>query len=72
MYQRCFQPFDLSCFHCVRTHVSEFDGADGLLQSNEIEPANTTAQHLRFTILKGHDHFISVHQINVLGTAVHN
>lgn len=51
---------------------SELDSSDGQLQIDEISvAANVTAQHLKFTIPAGYDHFISVHHLQVNGTAVH-
>ncbi|XP_065904522.1 intraflagellar transport protein 25 homolog [Dysidea avara] len=48
----------------------EFEFSDGQLQKEEFKLTNTPAVHLRFTILEGYDHFVSVHQVNIDGTAV--
>lgn len=52
------------------TFVSEFENSGGL-QQEEFSVSNKTGQHLKFKIMSGYDHFVSVHKIHVDGTAVH-
>ena len=52
--------------------ISELTQTDGQLQIEEIDMRpNTEAQHLRFVIESGYDHFVSVHKLHVDGHAVH-
>ena len=52
--------------------ISELTQTDGQLQIEEIDMRpNTEAQHLRFVIDSGYDHFVSVHKLHVDGHAVH-
>ncbi|XP_077981233.1 intraflagellar transport protein 25 homolog [Glandiceps talaboti] len=49
----------------------EFTPTDAALQMEEFTfDAATSATHLRFIIKSGYDHFVSVHRVNVDGTAV--
>ena len=45
--------------------------ANDHLQTEEINVSNSSARHLKFTILSGYDHFISVHRVRVDGSASH-
>ncbi|XP_064625367.1 intraflagellar transport protein 25 homolog [Lineus longissimus] len=49
----------------------EVDATDSQLQIEEVRLQSTTAQHLKFVINSGHNHFVSVHRVHVDGTAVH-
>lgn len=48
----------------------DFEFTDGQFQREEFKLNNTTAVHLRFTVVEGYDHFVSVHQVKVEGTAM--
>ncbi|CAH1243851.1 intraflagellar transport protein 25 homolog [Branchiostoma lanceolatum] len=56
-------------FEPLTEKVLEF--VEGELQSEDIQVDATTAHHLRFVIKSGFDHFISIHRVNVNGSAVH-
>ena len=48
------------------------DHVEGQQQTEEFQLADdTTAQHLKFTITSGHDHFAAVYRVHVNGRAVH-
>lgn len=49
----------------------ELEGTAGQQQFEEFSTSGATAQHLRFTIKSGHDHFLAIHKISVDGTAIH-
>ncbi|XP_015750018.1 PREDICTED: intraflagellar transport protein 25 homolog [Acropora digitifera] len=49
----------------------EIENIDGQMQREEIEIPVTSASHLRFLIKSAFDHFVSIHNISVNGTAVH-
>jgi len=49
----------------------EYEHTEGQMQRDEIQIPVTSASHLRFLIKSGFDHFISIHNISVDGTAVH-
>ncbi|KAJ8285358.1 hypothetical protein GJAV_G00025930 [Gymnothorax javanicus] len=46
----------------------ECEHTDGHLQTNDFSLDGTTATHLRFIIISGYDHFVSVHRVTVEGT----
>lgn len=48
----------------------EMDCVEGQMQSEEILLAKTVAQHLKFVILTAHDHFVSIHKLQIDGEAV--
>jgi len=48
----------------------EMDCVEGQMQSEEILLAKTVAQHLKFIILMAHDHFVSIHKLQIDGEAV--
>ena len=50
----------------------DMDQNEGQLQNLEIDGNDGSAQHMRFTILSGHDHFCSVHRLHIDGTAAHS
>jgi len=50
---------------------SEFENTEGQMQRDEIKIPVTSACHLRFLIKSGFDHFVSIHNVSVDGTAVH-
>ncbi|XP_013412156.1 intraflagellar transport protein 25 homolog isoform X3 [Lingula anatina] len=51
----------------------DVESTDGQLQEEEIHcGGNLTAQHLKFTIQSGYDHFATIHQVHVDGNAVHS
>ncbi|KAL7839639.1 hypothetical protein SRHO_G00262970 [Serrasalmus rhombeus] len=43
----------------------EFEQTENGLQINDITLDGSTATHLRFLILSGYDHFVSVHKVGV-------
>ncbi|KAF7687428.1 intraflagellar transport protein 25 homolog [Silurus meridionalis] len=43
----------------------EFEQTEGSLQTNEISLDCSNATHLRFLILSGYDHFVSVHKVGI-------
>ncbi|XP_030645362.1 intraflagellar transport protein 25 homolog [Chanos chanos] len=43
----------------------EFEHTDGHLQTNDISVPGISATHLRFVILSGYDHFVSIHKVSV-------
>jgi len=47
------------------------DCVEGHLQSEEIPLSKVEAHHLKFVIESAHDHFVSVHKVQVDGEAVH-
>lgn len=49
----------------------EYENTDGQMQREEIKIPVTSACHLRFLIKSGFDHFASIHNVSVDGTAVH-
>jgi len=49
----------------------EYEHTEGQMQRDEIQIPVTSASHLRFLIKSGFDHFISIHNVSVDGTAVH-
>lgn len=49
----------------------EIENIDGQMQREEIEIPVTSASHLRFLIKSAFDHFVSIHNVSVNGTAVH-
>jgi heat shock protein beta-11 len=50
----------------------ELDCVEGHLQSEEISLMKVNALHLKFVMMSGYDHFVSVHKLSVNGTAVRN
>lgn len=48
----------------------EMDCVEGQMQSEEISLTRTEARHLKFVILTAHDHFVSVHKLQIDGEAV--
>jgi len=42
---------------------------EGQLQSEEISLSKIEARHLKFVILTAHDHFVSVHKLQIDGEA---
>ncbi|XP_026994320.2 intraflagellar transport protein 25 homolog isoform X3 [Tachysurus fulvidraco] len=44
---------------------TEFEQTEGSLQTNEIALDGTNVTHLRFLILSGYDHFVSVHKVGI-------
>lgn len=53
-------------------HERVLDSGNDLMQTEDLPVSNATAKHIKFIIDSGYDHFISVHQIQVNGSAVHN
>lgn len=49
----------------------EYEHLEGQMQRDEIKIPVTSACHLRFLIKSGFDHFVSIHNVSVDGTAVH-
>nr|XP_058956069.1 intraflagellar transport protein 25 homolog [Pocillopora verrucosa]XP_058965715.1 intraflagellar transport protein 25 homolog [Pocillopora verrucosa] len=49
----------------------EYENLEGQMQRDEIKIPVTSACHLRFLIKSGFDHFVSIHNVSVDGTAVH-
>ncbi|KAI4871414.1 hypothetical protein NFI96_013041 [Prochilodus magdalenae] len=43
----------------------EFEQTENSLQTNDISLDGSTATHLRFLIISGYDHFVSVHKVGV-------
>ncbi|XP_058231233.1 intraflagellar transport protein 25 homolog [Hemibagrus wyckioides] len=43
----------------------EFEQTEGNLQTNEISLDGSNATHLKFLILSGYDHFVSVHKVGI-------
>ncbi|XP_026787193.1 intraflagellar transport protein 25 homolog [Pangasianodon hypophthalmus] len=43
----------------------EFEQTDGSLQTNEISLDGSNATQLRFLIISGYDHFVSVHKVGI-------
>ncbi|XP_015755681.1 PREDICTED: intraflagellar transport protein 25 homolog isoform X3 [Acropora digitifera] len=50
---------------------NEIENIDGQMQREEIEIPVTSASHLRFLIKSAFDHFVSINNVSVNGTAVH-
>jgi len=48
----------------------EMDCVEGHLQSEEIPLSKIAARHLKFAILTAHDHFVSVHKLQIDGDCV--
>lgn len=48
------------------------ESTDNQLQTQEFKFNGLAAQHLRFQIESGYDHFVSVHEVSVDGSAVRN
>ena len=48
----------------------EMDCVEGHLQSEEIPLSKVEARHLKFVILAAHDHFVSIHKLQVDGEAL--
>ncbi|XP_051543935.1 intraflagellar transport protein 25 homolog isoform X1 [Myxocyprinus asiaticus] len=44
---------------------TEFEHTESSLQNNDINVNVSNATHLRFLILSGYDHFVSVHKVSV-------
>jgi hypothetical protein len=49
----------------------DLEHANDHLQVEEISANRVTARHLKFTIVSGYDHFVSVHRVRVDGSASH-
>nr|XP_058966582.1 intraflagellar transport protein 25 homolog [Pocillopora verrucosa] len=49
----------------------DYEHLEGQMQRDEIKIPVTSACHLRFLIKSGFDHFVSIHNVSVDGTAVH-
>lgn len=49
----------------------EYEHSEGQMQRDEIKIPVTSACHLKFVIKSGFDHFVSIHNVSVDGTAVH-
>ena len=49
----------------------ELEATDSQMQQEVIDFSAITAQHLRFFIESGHDHFTAVYKVRVDGSAVH-
>ena len=47
--------------------TSEMDCVEGHLQSEEIPLSKVEAQHLKFIVQTAHDHFVSIHKLQVDG-----
>ncbi|XP_060763176.1 intraflagellar transport protein 25 homolog [Neoarius graeffei] len=43
----------------------EFEQTEGSLQTNEISLDGSNATHLRFLLLSGYDHFVSMHTVGI-------
>jgi len=46
------------------------DCVEGNLQSEEFPLSKVEARHLKFVIVTAHDHFVSVHRLQIDGEAV--
>jgi len=46
------------------------DCVEGQLQSEEIPLSKIEACHLKFVVLTAHDHFVSIHKLQINGEAV--
>ncbi|XP_051749617.1 intraflagellar transport protein 25 homolog isoform X1 [Ctenopharyngodon idella] len=44
---------------------TEFEHTEGSLQANDISVNVSNTTHLRFLVLSGYDHFVSVHKVSV-------
>ena len=48
---------------------ASLEGSDGELQTHEFNLSDVSANHLRFKIDSGYNHFISVHELHIDGNA---
>ena len=55
----------------VIVSASEMDCVEGHLQSEEIPLPKIEAHHLKFVIQMAHDHFVSIHKLQVEGEPLH-
>ncbi|CAD5123519.1 DgyrCDS11858 [Dimorphilus gyrociliatus] len=53
-------------------HERELDNANDLIQTEDLPVSSGSAKHIKFIFDSGYDHFISVHNIQVIGSAVHS
>jgi len=51
--------------------AKDLEHANDNLQVEEIAANHVTARHLKFIIVSGYDHFVSVHKVHVDGSASH-
>ncbi|XP_038048430.1 intraflagellar transport protein 25 homolog [Patiria miniata] len=74
----CFHVRGLSIQRSVQKEPLDFEvidereltPSDASLQLEEFKFDETTARHMKFIIKSGFDHFVSVHKLNIDGTAV--
>ena len=57
-------------FHSFVCVCVEMECVEGQMQSEEISLTKIEARHLKFVILTAHDHFVSVHKLQIDGDAV--
>jgi len=46
------------------------DGSDGELQTHEFTLGDISAQHMRFKVDSGYNHFVSIHELHIDGNAM--
>ncbi|XP_056314164.1 intraflagellar transport protein 25 homolog [Danio aesculapii] len=51
--------------HFEEVADTEFEHTESSLQANDVSVNVSNATHLRFVILSGYDHFVSVHKVSV-------
>lgn len=51
--------------HFEEVADTEFEHIESSLQANDVSVNVSNATHLRFVILSGYDHFVSVHKVSV-------
>ncbi|KAF6023621.1 HSPB11 [Bugula neritina] len=54
-------------FEVVRE--ASLEGSDGELQIHEFNLSDVKASHLKFKIESGYNHFVSIHELNIEGSA---
>ena len=54
----------------VGLYAVEMDCVEGHLQSEEISLSKVETRHLKFVILTAHDHFVSIHKLQIDGEAI--
>jgi len=48
---------------------ASLEGSDGELQIHEFNLSDVKASHLKFKIESGYNHFVSIHELNIEGSA---
>ncbi|XP_051543937.1 intraflagellar transport protein 25 homolog isoform X2 [Myxocyprinus asiaticus] len=58
-------PDNMKIFTISIHSYNKFEHTESSLQNNDINVNVSNATHLRFLILSGYDHFVSVHKVSV-------